>query len=305
MAGLAEEERWILSRLADTIAQVTEHLENFRFSEFAKTLYDFAWSEFCDWYVEMAKLRLRDPATRPTAQRVLAAVLDSLVRLLHPIMPFLTEQIWQALNEVAPERGLEGTDTASGTATSGTDYSSGAQAAPSVMIAPWPAARSEWRDLETERRMARLQELIKAVRNIRSNFNVDTRSRVSARVRCAADLADELRAARPFIEQLASVDGFEAGPDVTKPADSVSAVSTDWELYVPLTGLIDRAAEIDRNRKLLQSAETQSKTFQAKLSNADFVAKAPPDVVELHRQRLTELQAQITAIREILRELGG
>jgi valyl-tRNA synthetase len=275
--------------LAATVAEVTEHLENFRYSEVAKSLYEFSWSEFCDWYVEMAKLRLKNPATRATAQCVLATVLDYLLRLLHPVMPFVTEQIWQALAELAPQRGLDTLELA----------------AKSVMIAPWPVARREWRDVEVEKRMARLQELIKSIRNIRSNFNVDNRSPVAVHVRCSATVAAELRAATPFIEQLSTVNSLEAGPDVTKPADSVSAVSTDWELYVPLTGLIDRPAEIERNRKQLDSITAQLRSFQSKLANADFVSKAPPDVVELHRQREAELQAQRDSIGQILRELGG
>ncbi len=286
---LADEERWILSRLADTIARVTEHLENFRFSEVAKTLYDFAWSDFCDWYVEMAKLRLRDPASRPTAQRVLATVLDHLLRLLHPVTPFVTEHIWQALGEIVPSRGLP---TAS-------------QAAESVMIAPWPAVPAEWRDPDIETKMGRFQELIRAIRNIRSKFNVDTRGRVNAHVRCSTAVADELRGAAPFIQQLATVENLEAGPDVTKPPESVSAVAPDWELYVPLTGLIDRVAELDRNRKLLASLTAQLQGFQTKLSNANFVAKAPAEVIDQHRQRAAELAAQIASVEEILRELGG
>jgi valyl-tRNA synthetase len=262
-------------------------LEHFRFSEAAKAIYDFAWGEFCDWYVEMAKLRLRDPAARSTAQCVLATVLDHLVRLLHPIMPFLAEEIWQALCECAPERGVGRL----------------AKAADSVMIARWPEAPAEWRSLEVEKRMARLQELIKSIRNIRSNFNVDNRSRVCAHVRCSDEVAGELSNAQPFIEQLATVDELVAGPAVTKPADSASAVAAEWELYVPLSGLIDRPAEIARNQKLLQALAAHLKSFQAKLSNADFVAKAPPDVVEMHRQRRAELEAQQASVEAILREL--
>jgi valyl-tRNA synthetase len=289
--GLADEERWILSRLADTTTRATEHLENFRFSDLAKCLYDFAWSDFCDWYVEMAKLRLNDPARRAIAQRVLATVLDHLVRLLHPIMPFLTEHIWQALADISPQRGL--------------NEAAHSAVAPSVMIAAWPASNTIWRDPAVEVRMGRLQELIRGVRNIRSTFHVDEKARISAYVRCSAGLVQELIATRPFIEQLASVESFVAGPDVAKPANSAAAVGTDWELYVPLTGLIDRATEIDRNRKQLQAVDAQLKACQAKLNNADFVAKAPADVVELHRQRLVELQAQKDSIAAILRELEG
>jgi valyl-tRNA synthetase len=292
--AFAEEERWILSRVALTSSRVADQLQQFRFSDYAKALYDFTWSEFCDWYVEMAKIRLRDPVTRPAAQRVLAAVLDALVRLLHPIMPFLTEQIWQALGEVARSRGFA---SAGGIRTKASE--------PSVMVARWPEIDASWRDFAVESRMDRLQDVIRAVRNIRSNFNVDQRARVAVHVRCSDTLGSELNTARLFIEQLASVDTLIVGPQVVKRAESASAVGTDWELYVPLTGLIDRAAEIERNRKQLQSVESQLKSYQSKLNNADFISKAPRDVVEFHQQRVAELQAQKATIEEILQALGA
>ncbi len=286
---LADEERWILSRLAGTVSEVTEHLERFRFSAAANAIYDFAWSEFCDWYVEMAKLRLRDPATRGPAQRVLATVLDHLIRLLQPVMPFLAEQVWQALGAHAPERGIPIPSAP----------------ADSVMIAPWPLAPTEWRDPQVERRIARLQEVIKAIRNIRSKFSVEPKRRVTAVLRTSADIAAELRGFAPFIAQLATVSDLRVGPDEGKPADSVSAVSSDWELWVPLAGLIDRPAEIARNRKLLGSIEGQLKSFRSKLGSAEFVSKAPPDVVELHRQREADLLNQKASLQEILHELEG
>src|SRR5262249_13392370 len=124
------EDRWILSRLATVTADVTGHLEDYGFSEVARTLYDFTWSEFCDWYLGMSKGRLRDEAARPLAQRVLAGVLDTILRLIHPVMPFVTESIWQALNEAAFERGLPTPEPS----------------AESVCIAPWPSFPEPWRD---------------------------------------------------------------------------------------------------------------------------------------------------------------
>ncbi|HKI32862.1 MAG TPA: valine--tRNA ligase, partial [Gemmataceae bacterium] len=140
------EDRWILSRLATTTAAVTKSLEGYQFSEVARTVYDFTWSEFCDWYVEMSKDRLRDAASRPTAQRVLAGVLDTILRLVHPVMPFVAESIWQTLNEAAFERGLPGPEPAS----------------ESVVIAPWPQFPESWRDASMEQRIARMQELVRS-----------------------------------------------------------------------------------------------------------------------------------------------
>ena len=142
--GLPIEDRWILSRLATTAEAVTEQLEGYHFSEAVRTIYDFTWSEFCDWYVEMSKGRLRDADGRGLAQRVLIGVLDAILRLVQPIMPFVAESIWQALAEAAPRRGLP----------------TPAPAAESVVIAPWPAFPEAWKDAAMEARFARMQELV-------------------------------------------------------------------------------------------------------------------------------------------------
>src|SRR5262249_10373130 len=131
------EDRWILSRLATAAGQVTEYLEGYHFSDVARTIYDFTWSEFCDWYVEMSKGRLRDEAARPLAQRVLAGVLDAILRLVHPVMPFVAETIWDKLNEAAFERGLPNPEPAS----------------ESVVIAPWPKFPPVWQDADMEKRL--------------------------------------------------------------------------------------------------------------------------------------------------------
>src|SRR5262249_38597628 len=141
---LPVEDRWILSRLATTAAAVAEHLDRFRFSDIARTIYEFTWSEFCDWYVEMSKGRLKDAAGRATAQRVLIGVLDAILRLVQPVMPFVAESVWQALAELAPIRGIPEPSAA----------------AKSVCIAPWPQFPDSWRDPSAESRFARMQELV-------------------------------------------------------------------------------------------------------------------------------------------------
>jgi valyl-tRNA synthetase len=282
---LAFEDRWILSRLAGAVRGATDHLDAFRFSEFAKTLYDFSWSEFCDWYVELVKLRLKDDAARPAAQRVLATVLDTLLRLLAPVVPFLTEHLWQALGAIAPQRGLPDATAA----------------APSITIAPWPTAPETWACPDIETRMNRLQGVIRSIRNIRSLMRIDAKARVTALVQtdaaCAADLAPQ------FVQLLAGVDRFEAGPHVSKPAESATEVAADWELYVPLAGLIDRAAELQRLDQRREELASQVKSVRQKLANQDFIARAPQDVVERDRQRASDFEAQIAAIDKIVSEL--
>ena len=196
------EDRWILSRLQATAHAVTEGLEGYHFSEAARTVYDFTWSEFCDWYVEMAKGRLlRNVNSRPSVQRVLAGALDGILRLVQPIMPFVAESIWQALNEAAFERGLPGPEPSS----------------ESVVIAPWPEYPAAWHDTAIEERMGRMQELVRAVREVRNRYNVDPKTSLDVFVRSSDAIAADFRSLAPFITTLAGVGKLATGTDVVKP----------------------------------------------------------------------------------------
>jgi valyl-tRNA synthetase len=281
------EDRWILSRLATTTAAVTEHLENYHFSDVARTIYEFTWSEFCDWYVEMSKGRLRDPQARPVAQRMLVGVLDAILGLVHPIMPFVAESIWQALGEAAFERGLPGPEPA----------------AESIVIAPWPEFPQTWQDAAMEQRMARMQDLVRAVREVRNRYRVDPKTGLDVFVRCAAAVAADFRTLAPFITMLAGVGRLECGPDVVKPPQSASHVHPDFEAFVSLKGLIDVAAEIQRAEKQLGDKRKQLQGAQAKLEDANFVSRAPKEVVQQLRDLVADLQKQIAALEENLREL--
>jgi valyl-tRNA synthetase len=281
------QDRWVLSRLATTTAAITEQLEGYHFSEVARTTYEFTWSEVCDWYAEMSKGRLQDPAGRATAQRVLLGVIDAIVRLVQPLMPFVAESIWQALNEAAFERGLPAPEPA----------------AESVVIATWPSFPASWRDPTLEQRIGRMQELVRAIREVRSHYQVDARTPLDVSVRCDQTNAEDFRTLLPFITALAGVGRLECGPTVQKPPQSASRVETEFEVYVSLRGLIDVAAECGRlekqlaeRRKLLQGAE-------AKLQNENFVSKAPPEVVQQQRDLVADLQNQIRALEENLRDL--
>jgi valyl-tRNA synthetase len=284
---LPPEDRWILSRLATTTKTVTEQLEGYHFSDVARTLYDFTWSEFCDWYVEMSKGRLREPGQRATAQRVLAGVLDAVLRLIHPVMPFVTESIWQVLNEAAFERGLPAPDPAS----------------ESVCVAAWPEFPDSWGDPAMEARIARMQDLVRAVREARNRYNIDPRTPLDVAVRCAGAVADDFRQLEAFIRQLASVGTLTVGGDAKKPTQAASHVHPDFEAFVSLVGLIDQKAERARLEK--QKAELQKaiQAARAKLENKNFVDRAPAEVVQAERERLADLERQLLAVEENLREL--
>jgi valyl-tRNA synthetase len=287
VASLPVEDRWILSRLATTVAYVTEHLDAYHFSDVARTIYDFTWSEFCDWYVEMSKGRLKDPAGRAVVQRVLVAVLDAIVRLIQPVMPFLTESIWQALGAVAPKRGLL---EAQG-------------AAESVMIAAWPKCPDSWHDMAIETRMARMQELVRGIREVRNRYTIDPATKLSVSVRCRPDVAADFQALTPFITQLAGVGTFTCGLDTTKPKQASSTINPDFEAYVSLAGLIDVAKEGERLEKQLAEKRKFLAATQAKLANAGFVERAPAEVVQQQRDLVMDLENQIRTMEANLQEL--
>lgn len=286
-AELPLEDRWILSRLATTAKSVTESLVGYHFSEVARTIYDFSWSEFCDWYIEMSKGRLKDPAGRASVQRVLVGVLDGILRLAHPVMPFVTESIWQALNEAAFERGLPNPDPS----------------AESVMIASWPTLPEAWQDPAMETRIARMQELVRIVREIRNNYKVEPKTQIDIAVRSSETVAADFRSLSTFIGLLAGVAKLECGPDVKKPPQSATNVNPEFETYVSLKGLIDPAEEVKRLEKQLAEKTKQLDGTQKKLGNADFVKRAPKEVVELQQQLVVDLQQQIKIIEETIREL--
>jgi valyl-tRNA synthetase len=282
------EDRWLLSRLATTTAAVTEYLEGYHFSDVARTIYDFFWSEFCDWYVEMSKGRLREAASREVAQRVLAGALDAILRMIHPVMPFVAESIWQAINEAAFERGLPAPEPAT----------------ESIVIASWPKFPDSWRDPAMETRMARMQDLVGRVREIRNTYCVDVKTPVDVSVRCAVPIADDFRALARFIGSLAGVGKLECGPDVAKPKQAAGAIHPEFQLYVSLAGLIDPAAEAKRLEKQRAEKTKLLQAAQAKLGNTSFVERASPEVVQQQRDLVKELQAQLRVIEENLKEFS-
>jgi len=281
---LAIEDRWILGGLAGLAAETAALLDGFQFAEATKGLRDFTWNSFCDWYVEFLKGRLRDPAARPVAQRVLATVLDGLCRVLHPIMPFVTEQVWQALGQVAPVRGLE----------------SPRAAEESVCIAAWPDYPEYRRPTPEAETVRQWQEKIAALRNLRAERNVPRAAKIAPILVAGGPVAAMLRAGEPFLMALADAASITIVPAAEKPANSAVIVLADAEVILPLEGLIDREAETARNRKALADLEKQRVGVRAKLANAKFVANAPAEVVDQQRAKLAELDAQCAAVQALL-----
>ncbi|MDX2036842.1 MAG: valine--tRNA ligase [Isosphaeraceae bacterium] len=286
VSTLPVEDRWILSLLASTAAETTRELEAFQFAEAAKRLRDFTWNDFCDWYVEFIKTRLRDPATKPTAQAVLAAVLDGICRLLHPIIPFVTESIWQALGEVAPRRGLVSIEPA----------------AESVCVAPWPIYPGAWSSADSERIVGQWQEKVAAIRNLRAERQLPNHAKIAPILVAEGEVAEMLELGNAFIRSLTGASSLQIGPLDVRPSEAAVTVLADCEVIVPLEGLVDKEAEIARRRKSLADVEKQLAAVESKLANPSFTERAPAELVDQQRSKRDELLHQRESLRQLLGE---
>ena len=287
---LAETEEWILHRLNETARETNRALEEYRFNEAAMTLYQFTWSEFCDWYLELSKQDLygNDPQRRQTTQYVLWVVLENLLRLLHPIMPFITEEIWQVLPK-GDRCGVRG---------SGGDW------APSIMLAPYPTPREDWQFADDATRMEQVMEIISSIRTIRGEMEVPPSREIAVTLSCATDTA--LLLVQRFesqIKALARVGELSCGIDLPKPEDAAIQVAGQVQVYVPLKGLVDVAEEEKRLLKEIAKLEKEIELFSKKLENPSFVDRAPADIVEKERSKLAEVTGKKAVLEESLEKI--
>jgi valyl-tRNA synthetase len=276
------EDRWLLSRLATVTSQVSEGIDHYRFAEAAGILRDFAWNEFCSFYVEIAKPRLADPAQRATTQSVISHGLDTLLKLLHPVMPFVTEAIWECLNDVAPERGLPNPQPA----------------AKFVMIASWPEAIAAHHDESIERQFAEFQEVVGAIRRIRASQNIPPKEIVPVSIRCSESSRKLLQPMQSYFEGLAGAEivclGADAKPFETDAPLALPSINVD--VHVDLEKFIDVDAELSRLEKLQSQLIKQIMGKEQKLSNESFVSRAPENVVKKERASLDDLRRQLRSV---------
>lgn len=274
LASYTLADKWILSRLQDTVKDVTGLLERFELGEAGRAIYDFIWSEVCDWYIEIAKPRLYNKeaaAERATAQHVLATVLVSAMKLLHPYMPFITEEIYQCLPHEAE----------------------------SIMISKWPVADESLVDPEAERGMNAIMDSIKAIRNMRAEVNANPGKKIPAIMLVSEDLRDVVAHNDSYIKLLGGIDNLELRPlNGEKPENAMAAVVTGIEVYLPLAGLIDVEKETQRLSKELAAMEKDLQRAGGKLNNAGFLAKAPEDVIAKERAKYEELSGKIEAVKK-------
>ncbi len=282
LSRLTMPDRWILSRLGRLTVEVTRLIDNYNFGEAGRQLYEFFWSEFADWYIEIAKVRLygTDEPAQMTARRVLLLVLDRTLRLLHPFMPFVTEATWQHLPLDDEEESL--------------------------MIAQWPHKSHMPPDIMAETQMPLLIELIRAIRNIRAEYNVEPGKYITAYI-FAGEQLDMLNNHADILATLARLDKktLLLQPSLNKKlAHTVSQViSGGIEVFLPLAGLIDLDAERKRIQKDLEQLQKRIGASQGKLNNKGFVKKAPPAIVEKERERLADLEIQLEKVQQRLQDL--
>jgi len=274
------EDRWIMSRLHRTAAEVEKLLGDFQVGEAGRRLHDFFWGELCDWYIEMAKVRLKADDRSPLP--VLAHVLDASLRLLHPFMPFVTEEVWQHLRPHLPSPEAE-----------------------ALIVAPWPLVDERWYDAEAEEQAALVLDVVRAIRNVRAERGVEPARFVEAYVVTASASRSAAEASRLVVEALARarplhiVDSTGAAPR----EEAVAVILQGAEVVLPLAGLLDIEAERARLRGQAAEAEAEVQRLAAKLANEQFRSRAPQEVVAKEEGKLAAARARLEGLRARLREL--
>ena len=270
------EDKWILHRYNELVREVTENLDKYELGIAVQKLYDFIWDEFCDWYIELVKPRFfAEGESNIVAQQVLAYVLSNTLKLLHPFMPFITEEIWQAL----PHEGE------------------------SIMISEWPKYSIELSDFKAEAEMVGIMDAIKGIRNVRNEMNVPP----SKKVKLFVVTKDEelFSQASVFFEKLASASETEIKQDKTDvPENAVSVVTARAEILLPMDELVDREKEMERLTKEKVRLEGEIKRAEGKLSNKGFTDKAPANVVEEERQKCEKYKAMLEKVLESLQKMA-
>jgi valyl-tRNA synthetase len=282
-------DRWILSRVNSIKKEVHAALIDYRFNDAASTLYHFIWHEYCDWYLELSKPALnteKGSAERKAAQTVLVHVLETALRLLHPFMPFITEEIWQNLPETARVQGDGHT-------------------VESIMVSTYPAADEKLIKPGIEHDMQMVMDTILAIRNIRGEMNIAPSMQINAHVKVETqELGEHLERSASYVMTLSRLKELRIGVLEAKPKSAATGVIKGAEVYVPLEGIIDLTQERDRLKKEIAKTSKDIEVFSKKLSNKNFVDKAPKEVVEKDTAKLEEFKVKREKLEQSLKMLG-
>ncbi len=283
-------DRWILSRLAKLTGDVTRLIDDFQLGEAGRRINEFFWSDYCDWYLEISKVQMQgDAEARQNTAGILRAVLDQSMRLLHPFMPFVTEEVWQYLYRAAV----------------GADLSATGWPATALIVAPWPQHDVSAINEEAEQLFGLLQEVIIRIRDARNQMNVESAHRVPV-IMAAGYYQAMLEEQSPLIEFLARTEKPQLYKQLAqKPEQAMSLLAGPVEIYLPLAGLLDIGKELERLDKEIAQAQQEIVRLQAKLANQAFVSKAKPEVVEKEREKLVAQEERIGKLKARRAELGG
>jgi len=277
---LGTADRWILHRLNETVADVTRMIDSYEFGETGRVLYNFIWDDLCDWYIEFSKLSLNgtDQDAKRATQSVLSYVLDRTQRLIHPFMPFISEEIWQHLPHVGE----------------------------TITLAEWPVYDPALEAPDAVREMELLMDMIRSVRNIRAEVNVPMSKKVELLIKAAGDGEEAiLKRNEVFIQRFCGTSLLEIGKDIAAPDKAMTAILTGAELYLPLAGLIDIAQEVARLEKELANLNAEVQRVEKKLANEGFVAKAPAKVIEEERAKMNDYAEKRDKVLARIAELRG
>jgi valyl-tRNA synthetase len=271
-------DRWVVSRFNRTVADCNAALKDYRFDQYAKTCYDFFWGDLCDWYLEAIKRAMKDPARATATSNVLASVVDGALRLLHPMVPFITEVLWWKLNEVRPQRGIAGQ----------------LECPPSKRLikAAWPNTGAS--DDAAELVFTHLKEIIAALRNLRSEHKVDLKRTIMVTISAPADTARQVEENRELIELLATCQIKQIGQNLAAPTKAARTFAGGAEMFVE--GMADEAAEQQRVAKRCEELKKQITALRGRLSNESYIKKAPPHLVQQTKDQLAEAEAELAKL---------
>jgi len=279
--SLPTEDRWILSRLNQTVASVTGLLEDFQFAEAQRQIYDFLWGEYCDWYIEFAKIRLA-AGEPPSPVPVLVRVLETSLRLLHPYMPFVTEELWQHLKNRL------------------------AWPAESIVIAPYPEADRAAADPIAEDNMAALIEIIRSIRNIRAQYKVESGRWIEAQIHAGSALRQAITPYAGAIQTLARARPvtFPEGEPQGKTGDNTLVLAlAQATVVIPLASMVDLETERKRLQKEIDQSQSEVTRLEARLNDQNFLTRAPAAVIEKERQKLYTLTDKLERLKQQIPKL--
>ena len=294
-------DKWILDKLNKTTKYVNENIKDFRIGEVAHILYDFFWNSYCDWYVEIAKIQLQDNNLKTNTQRILRYVLDMLLRMLHPIMPHITECVWQLIPKADCKLSANRLAELQGCAE---PLNASNQVARALIVAEFPVFKEKLEFPKEAQEMELVFETITSLRNVRQSFNISPSIKCNIEIRAEESERPIFEAIESYIKRLARVESISySDMNAPVPPKSATAVVSASKIILPLADLIDLDAEIARQQKKLDKLTAEKKSMLGRINNPKFVANAPKELIEQTKERVAEIELQEATIQELIASL--